>query len=110
MGSAHCKQVQSWFLGLERIGNQGRDHVDDAVDGTAVPSMLNLTDVFQLIVHTLNERSLAEQDLVEQRHHLVFHVALELGNQLQTLRPSLLEQLSADVAAIAKEFAPQVAD
>ena len=87
MGSAYCKQVQSWFLGLEGIGNQGRDHVNDTLDGTAVTGMLNWTDVFQLIVHTLDERSLTEQDLVEQRHHLVLHLALELGNQLQTLRP-----------------------
>ena len=84
--------------------------MDDTAEGTAVTGMLRWTDVFPLIVHTLDERSLAEQNLVEQRHHRVLPVALALGKQRQTWRPSLLEQLLAEGAAIAEPFAPQAAD
>jgi hypothetical protein len=40
----------------------------------------------------------------------ILPVALQLGNQLQTFRPSLLEQLLADGTTIAKQFSPEWAD
>jgi hypothetical protein len=87
LASVCCKQIQSWFLRLESIGDYGGYHVDYAVDGTAMASVLDLTDIFQLIVHALDQRPLAQQEFVEQRHQLVLHVALQFSNQLQSFCP-----------------------
>ena len=72
--------------------------------------VLNLADVFQLIVHTLDQRPLPEQKLFEDRHQFVFHIAFEFGDQLHAFPPQLLEQLLPKVASIAKQFAPELAD
>jgi hypothetical protein len=54
--------------------------------------VLNLTDVFQLIVHTFEQRPLPKQKLIEDRHQLVFHIAFQLRYQLHAFCPQLLER------------------
>ena len=81
-GSRRSKPIQRWFLRLEGIGHYCRDHIDHPVDRAAVPSVFNLADVLELVVHAFDQRPLPEQQLVEERHQFVFHVALQLGNQL----------------------------
>ena len=49
--------------------------------------MLDLHDVFQLIVDDFNNRPFAQQQLVGQRHQFVMHVLAELGDQLQAPIP-----------------------
>jgi hypothetical protein len=110
LASICCKQIQSWFLRLERIGDYRGYHVDDAVDRATVASVLDLTDIFQLIVHALDQRPLAQQEFIEKWHQLVLHITLQFGNSLQTFCPSLLEQFLADGAAIAKPLAPEFTD
>ena len=41
------------------IGNQACDQVDQEVDGAAMAGMLDLTDVFELIIDGLDDGSLA---------------------------------------------------
>ena len=41
------------------VGNEPCDQVDQEVDGTAMARMLDLTDIFELIVDGLDDGSLA---------------------------------------------------
>ena len=46
--------------------------------------MLYLGDILQLVINRLNNRSLAQHQLVKDRHELVFHVFSYLGDNLDT--------------------------
>ncbi len=70
------------LLRLVAIGNQSTDDIDQAVDWTAVPGMLNLGNVLQLVNDGFNERTLPQQQAVAQGHQTILHVAFEFGNQL----------------------------
>ena len=104
------KQIQGWFFRLKRIGYDRGQDVDNPLAGTAVPSVFHLAPIFQLIVDALDQRPLTEQELIDHRHEFVVPVALEFGEQLQTVCPQLLEPFLADVATIAEPFAPEWAD
>ena len=56
------------------IRDQTRDQIDHKPCHTAVPGVLNLTDVFQLIVHSLNQGALAQEQFVPEAHHTILHV------------------------------------
>ncbi len=47
-----------------------------------MPSVLDLRDVFELIEDTFNNRPLAQQQLIHERHHLMFHLPLAMRDQL----------------------------
>lgn len=80
------------------IGDQARDHVDHEVGDTAVAGEIDLADVLDLVVDGLDQRPLAQQQLVEQRHEAVGHVFAEPRDELQILRQQGLEQGLGDVA------------
>jgi hypothetical protein len=58
-------QAEGRFLGLMTGGNQPGDKVDQQVDRAAMTPMLNLTDVFELIVDGLDDGSLTPQVQLE---------------------------------------------
>ena len=59
--------------------------------------MLNLRNVFELIIDRLNNCALTQQNLVNQLDQTVFHIFLALSNQLWTLFRELLKQLLGDI-------------
>src|SRR5437588_12596429 len=62
--------------------------------------MLDLTDVFELIIDDLDDRSLALEKLVRQLQQAV----AQLGNEANTMRDQeLLSQRLEEIALIAKE-------
>lgn len=48
------------FLGLVAIGNQSANNIDQAIDGRAVPRMLNLRNVLQLVNNGFNDGALPQ--------------------------------------------------
>ncbi len=46
------------------VGNEPGNQVDQEVDRAAVAGMLNLTDVFKLIIDGLNDGSFAQEEFV----------------------------------------------
>lgn len=69
--------------------------------------VFDLGDVLELVHNRLHQRSLAQQELIEQRHKPVGHVAAEFGDQVQILIKQRLAERLREVAFVAKEFAPQ---
>ena len=75
---------------------------------TAVPVVLDLTDVLKLIVDRFNQGSLPKENLVDQAEQPGLHVLAELGDQFDSLNPMGFEEFVAEVDAIAKELAEEV--
>ena len=48
-------------------------------------SVLNLTDVFELIDNRFDQRSFSKQDLVREKHQGVFHVLSQFGDQVNSI-------------------------
>ncbi len=80
---------QCWFLRLVTIGNHATDNIAQKVDRAAMTRMLNLRDVLELINNRLDDRTLAGEQLVHQRHQAFLHVLTRLDNQLN---PHLLKK------------------
>lgn len=49
---------------MVRIGNQAGDEIDEKVEGATMPGMLNLTDVFELVIDRFDDGSFAQQNLL----------------------------------------------
>ncbi|SDZ17720.1 hypothetical protein SAMN05421754_108311 [Nitrosomonas sp. Nm58] len=66
--------------------------------------MLDLRDVFQLIVDSLHDRTFTQQKFVKQRQQLASYVFTQLGDELHAFLPELLKEWLRDVALVTKEF------
>ena len=66
--------------------------------------MLNLTNIFELIVHRFDDGTLAQEDFVHQAHELVSHVLAASSNQFQALLLELFKQGLRDIPLISEEL------
>ena len=57
-------EVQRGFLGLMVVGGEAHQEVDHEVVGAAMAGMLDLADALEAIFDTLDDRPLAQQQLV----------------------------------------------
>lgn len=55
-------------------------------------SVLDLGDIFQLVIDGLQDRTVAQQQLVGQVHQPVLHIGFKMGNELHATFPQLFEQ------------------
>ena len=55
-------------------GNQPSDQVDECVDVASMSGVLNLADVFELVIDVFNQGSLPKEDFIYEVHQLGFHV------------------------------------
>src|SRR5687767_6486686 len=69
--------------------------------------MLDLRDILQLIDDRFNDRPLAQQQFVHQRHQTVLHVALDASDELHTSNKQFLKEFLADVTLVAKELSEE---
>ena len=84
--------IDGRLLLKERIGNQRREHIHAEVEHTAMSGVNELRYVFQFVVDGLYYRALPQHQLVIKRHQLVFHVASEPSNQVQTIAEQMVKQ------------------
>src|SRR5262245_48656209 len=92
-------KIERRFLLLIGVSNQSGHQVNDEVDHTAMSRVLNLANVFELVIDSLAQRSLAQKYFVKHRHQFVFHILLDLRNQLDIYLPELSEEFFRNVAA-----------
>lgn len=62
------------FLGLATIGDEASEEVNQEIKRAAVTSMLNVTNILELVVDALNDRPFVQQQLVWQGHGSIAHV------------------------------------
>jgi hypothetical protein len=101
------RPVDSGFPGLPHVGTQARQDIDYKVDGAAMPRMLNLRLILQLVVDGLNDETLPQQEFVAHQHQAVFHVGFDAGDELETLFPQGLKERLREITLIANQFAKQ---
>ena len=75
------------------IGNESSYTINQEVGWASMPGVLNLRDVLELIMNSLNDGSFPHHELVEQRHEFILHVPLDSGNQLNSVIKQELEKL-----------------
>lgn len=74
------------------MGIRGKpcEHIDEEISHTAVAGMLDLGDIFKLIVDGFDDGALAQQQLIDQWHELVFHVQNSYMDPPRFARPSFV--------------------
>ena len=63
----------------ERAGDEAGQDVDEGVDGGSMPCVLQPHLRLELVEQGLDDESLAQQELVQERHQVVAHVAADAG-------------------------------
>ena len=66
--------------------------------------MLNLSNVFQLVIHSLNDSPLPEKQFVGYGHQSPFHIAFELRNKLYAIHKEPFEKMLANVPLVSDEL------
>ena len=95
--------VDHRLLREEGVGRQPHHQVDREADDRPVPGVLDLRHVLQLVVDGLDQRPLAQEDLVRDAHYLPPHVAPQLCDQLDSVDEKPGEKVLADVALVSEE-------
>lgn len=90
---------------LVAVGNQPTDDIDHEIDGTAMPRVLNLGDVLELVNDGFDNGAFAGEQLVGEPHQMVFHVASGLGKELDAIgfKESLCQGLG-DIPSVSKHL------
>ncbi len=103
-------EMRRGLFGLVAVGDEPSEQVDEEIVGTAMAGMLDLADVLELVVDALNDRSLAQQELVGGGEDPLAHILAQLGDQQDALgREELLGERLGDVATVAKQLAEEAA-
>jgi hypothetical protein len=98
-------------LGVVAIGSEASEQVDEEVDGARGARVLDLADVLVLIDDGLNERALAQEQVVRERDEDVAHVLAQLGDESQLrLKEEALSERGGDGALVAKEASKELVD
>lgn len=99
--------MQGGLLGLVTVGDQTCQEVHLEVVEAAMACRLDLADILELVVDALDDRPLAQQQLIGVGQDPLAHVLAHFGDQQDALcREELLGECLGDVAAIAKELVP----
>jgi hypothetical protein len=81
-----CIFRYDWFFPI--FCQQRHDGIPERrVDDAAMARVLNLLDVFELIVDAFDDRRLAQSPLIHSRHELVLPVFADLGDPVQATLP-----------------------
>ena len=95
---------------MPSVSDKAGSDVAQEVPGAAMARVLNLRDVLELVNDRLDDGSFARENLVQQVHELVLHVAFELGEEFDVLVKECLKEQPRDVTAVGKDLAPQPVD
>jgi hypothetical protein len=74
-------QSERRFLGLRAIGNQSGDQVDQEVDQATVAGMLDLADVFELIIDGLGDGLLTQEKFVRSVEQTMTRLLAQRGDE-----------------------------
>src|SRR5262245_3421517 len=72
-----------------------------------MPGVLNLTDVLQLVVNSLNQRPLAEHQFIPEPHEPILHILADFGQECEALRKEDIVQGLGNIPPVAKELTKQ---
>ena len=66
--------------------------------------MLYLTNVLQLIINSLDQRSFPEHNLVMLKHQGVLHTLFQTRDEVDSVNEELFEEVFRDIAPVSEEL------
>lgn len=63
------------------LRNKASEEVNHEVDGTPLPRVCDLRNVFELVEHAFDDGAFPEEQLVSQGQEPLHHVALPMGQE-----------------------------
>ena len=88
------------------VGGKRSEQMHEKVVWTAMTRVFNLADILELINDRLDDRALAQEQLVAEREQTRVHILAQFGDEMQPLGDEqVLGELLRDVAPITKELA-----
>jgi hypothetical protein len=95
-------EIQRGFLGLVAVGDEAGQQVDQEGARAAMPRVLDLAAVLELINDGFDNRPLAQEQFVGEAEQAVAHVAALFGDEVDTgTDEEVFGGLLREVAAIA---------
>src|SRR5574344_243549 len=92
--------VNRGFLLEERICNERREYIHAEIEHTTMSGMYELCHIFKFIIDGLNHGSFSQHKLVVKRHELIFHIASETRNEVQTITKQAVKKCLRDVSLV----------
>ena len=86
------------------VCGQCPQHVNDEVVKASVSGVLHLRDVLQLVIDSLDNGSLPEQQFVGNTHQRAFHVVPQFRDELYAVNEKPFKEFPADVSLVRDEF------
>src|SRR5579875_151038 len=102
--------METGLFGLVAVRKQPRDQMDNKVGRAAMPRVLDLREILELINNRLNDRSFAHQEFIRKVHQVVFHVVAQMRDEVESLLFEQGGQGSRDVPSVADQLAAKVFD
>jgi hypothetical protein len=103
--------MQRGLLGLVAVGNQSGEEVHEEIVRAAVTGVLDLTDVFELVVDALDDGPFAQEQSVGGLQDLRPHILAAFGDEDEALGDQeVLGERLGDIAAVAEELAEEATD
>jgi hypothetical protein len=67
------------------VGDEAAEQMREEVPGAAMPCMLDLADVLELVVDCLDNGAFAQQEFVGELHEHIAHVSTKLGDEADAM-------------------------
>ena len=66
--------------------------------------MLYLTDILELIINSLDQRSFPEHNLVMLKHQGILHTLFQTRDEVDSVNKELFEEVFRDIAPVSEEL------
>ena len=88
-----CPNIKGRSFFLIGISEQTSHDIDHAIGQRPMARMLNLRNVFELVINGFNDAAFSQQNLIEQGDDFGLHVFLELGDQFNVVHGQKFSEL-----------------
>lgn len=104
-------QAQRRFRWTAAISNQAAQQINKEVEYTAMPRVLDLGDILELVNDRLDNGSFLQEELVGHQYLAVLHVGSQLGDELEIEgSQQVLTQWLREIAFVSENLAEQLFD
>ena len=80
------------------------DNSDNEVWKATMAGMLYLTNVLQLIINSLDQRSFPKHNLVMLKHQGILHTLFQTREEVDSVNEELFEEVFRDIAPVTEEL------
>ena len=100
------EEIENIFMdsGYSRMPIHTGNDIDQKAGKRPVAGMLDLTDIFEEIIHGFNDSTLSEQQLIGILHQLILHILFDFSDQLNAPVPKPFKQFWGQISFVSKEF------